>query len=58
MSQGGNFATARRLITECRPILQMPFVYDIPDSAFVDGQGEYDVSAVLSSDGYERLNLL
>ncbi|KAJ9097633.1 hypothetical protein QFC21_004669 [Naganishia friedmannii] len=26
------------------PILQMPFVYDIPASAYVDGKGSYDVS--------------
>jgi hypothetical protein len=29
-----------------RPILQMPFVYNIPDSAYKDGKGAYDVSLI------------
>ncbi|KAJ9123945.1 hypothetical protein QFC22_000736 [Naganishia vaughanmartiniae] len=31
------------------PILQMPFIYDIPSSAFVDGKGSYDITVQLSS---------
>ncbi|KAI5454880.1 hypothetical protein NCC49_002158 [Naganishia albida] len=31
------------------PILQMPFVYEIPDSAYVDGKGQYDITVQLTS---------
>lgn len=42
-----NTGTKRPLVA--RPILQMPFVYNIPDSAYVDGKGRYDVSLAMAS---------
>lgn len=37
-----------------RPILQMPFVYEIPDSAYVDGKGQYDVGSSLGLRDYSK----
>lgn len=51
-----SFANTHCVYETDRPILQMPFVYDIPASAYVDGKGSYDASPILVCNLVELLS--